>query len=281
MQSLHSSDGTRIAYQRSGNGPPLVLVHGTADDHTIWDLVSPALTQHFTVYAIDRRGRGNSIPVNSSTYSIEREIEDIVAVVKATAETSILLGHSFGALCALEAALRLTNLRRLILYEPPFPLPPGSPMTQPGTLSRMDALLKVGDREGTVLTFAREVAHLSEDAIAAARHSPIWAATVDTAHTIADEIRAVERYAFDPNRFRNLTIPTLLLCGSDIPPFLAASTEAVAGALCNSTLTVLQGQGHMAMLTAPDRFTGEVMRFLMDDLDASVVSRMGERHERN
>jgi pimeloyl-ACP methyl ester carboxylesterase len=281
MQSLHSSDGTRIAYQRSGDGPPLVLVHGTADDHTIWDLVRPALSQHFTVYAIDRRGRGNSGPANSSTYSIERDIEDIVAVVKETGEPSILLGHSFGALCALEAALRLTDLRRLILYEPPFPLPPGSPLTQSGTLPRMDALLKAGDREGTVLTFAREVAHLSEDAIAAARQSPIWAATVDTAHTIADEIRAVERHTFDPNRFRNLTTSTLLLCGSDIPPFLAASTEAVAGALRNSTLTVLQGQGHMAMLTAPDRFTREVMRFLMDDLGASAVGRMGERHERN
>jgi pimeloyl-ACP methyl ester carboxylesterase len=281
MQSLHSSDGTRIAYQRSGDGPPLVLVHGTADDHTIWDLVSPALARHFTVYAIDRRGRGSSVPINSATYLIEREFEDIVAVVTATGEPSILLWHSFGALCALEAALRLTDLRGLILYEPPFPLPPGSPLVPPGTLSRMDALLNAGDREGTVLTFAREVAHLSEDAIAAARQSPIWAATVDTAHTIADEIRAVERYTFDQNRFRNLTIPTLLLCGSDIPPFLAASTEAVAGALPNSTLTVLQGQGHMAMLTAPDRFTREVMRFLMDDLDTSVVGRTGERHERH
>src|SRR3712207_8086243 len=103
QETVTSVDGTSIAYWRSGEGPPLVLVHGTAADHSRWAPVLPAFEQRFTVYAIDRRGRGGS--GDSGDYAIEREFEDVAEVVDSLGESVNLLGHSYGALCALEAAL--------------------------------------------------------------------------------------------------------------------------------------------------------------------------------
>ncbi len=102
METIRSIDGMRIAFERSGAGSPLVLVHGTS-----------------TVYAVDRRGRGSSS--DATRYDIEREVEDIVAVVGSIGQPIDLLGHSYGGICSLEAALRTSHLRRLILYEPPIP----------------------------------------------------------------------------------------------------------------------------------------------------------------
>ncbi len=115
-ETVTSFDGTPIAYWRSGEGPPFVLVHGAAADHGRWAPVLPAFEQRLTVYAIDRRGRGGS--GDSDDYAIEQEFEDVVAVVDSIGEPTILLGHSYGALCALEAALLSRNVRKLVLYEP-------------------------------------------------------------------------------------------------------------------------------------------------------------------
>src|SRR5215469_8607944 len=119
METITSKDGTMIAYQRSGTGPPLVLVHGATADHTRWVPVLPAFEQHFTVYALDRRGRGGS--GDAEPYALEREFADIVALVNVIEEPVFLLGHSYGALCALEAARRTAHVRKLVLYEPPIP----------------------------------------------------------------------------------------------------------------------------------------------------------------
>lgn len=268
MESVRSADGTRIAYQRSGDGPPLVLVHGTADDHSRWARLLPEFAETFTVYAVDRRGRGASGAGDATTYAIEREFEDLVAVVEATGEPAHLLGHSYGALCALEASLLTDKLRKLVLYEPPIPIPPGSAgslITSPETVAQMETQLAAGDLEGVLLTFAREIAKVPEDVIAFLRTLPEWQTGVDAAPTIVAEVRAVEHYVFDPVRFRSLTAPTLLLKGSESPPYLLAATEAVAAALPNCRLTTFSGQGHLAMDTAPELFLREVMQFLTEE----------------
>src|SRR5260370_1441359 len=113
-KTVISTDGTTIAYRRSGVGPPLVIVHGTTGDPTSWPSL-PALEQCFTVYIVIRRGRGAS--GDAPTYAIEREFEDVAAVVDAIGEPVNLLGHSFGALCALEGAMQTTQVRKLVLYE--------------------------------------------------------------------------------------------------------------------------------------------------------------------
>jgi pimeloyl-ACP methyl ester carboxylesterase len=114
MQTVTSRDGTPIAYERGGEGPPLVLVHGTTSDHLTWEFVLPELREHFTVYAIDRRGRSNSGDDGGSAYDIEREFEDVVAVIDSIGGTAGLLGHSYGAICALEGALRSNRVRKLV-----------------------------------------------------------------------------------------------------------------------------------------------------------------------
>src|SRR5829696_4622459 len=116
VETITSEDGTPIAYRRSGEGPPLVLVHGAAADRGRWSPVLPALEKRFTVYAIDRRGRGGS--GDSDGYTMEREAEDVASVVDSIGEPVNLLGHSYGALLALEAALVAKNVRKLVLYEP-------------------------------------------------------------------------------------------------------------------------------------------------------------------
>lgn len=262
MEFVVAPDGTRIAYRRGGTGPALVLVHGAPTDHSRWVRLFPALETDFTVYALDRRGRGESDETESATYAIEREFEDVAAVVDAVGEPAHLLGHSYGALCALEAGLLTNNVRSLVLYEPPIPIPPGAIITPPQTLATMEAQLSAGDREGVVLTFLRELARLPEDAITAIRSSPSWPARVASAHTILYEARAAQAYVFDPKKFHDLTTPTLLLLGEQSAPFMRTATEAITAAIPYSRMTILPGQGHVAMDSDPDLFLREVVSFL-------------------
>jgi pimeloyl-ACP methyl ester carboxylesterase len=117
MLTVVSRDGTEIAAWRSGSGPPLVLVHGGTTDHTNWDGVVSELGRHFTVYAMDRRGRGGS--GDAPTYAVEREFEDVATIVDRLGGPVHLMGHSYGALCALEATRLTSNIAKLVLYEPP------------------------------------------------------------------------------------------------------------------------------------------------------------------
>src|SRR4051794_39670077 len=116
LRTVRSADGTTIAYEEFGSGPPLVLVHGSVSDRTYWAPVLPALTERFTVVCMDRRGRAGS--GDAPTYSIDHEFDDVAAVVDALDEPAHLVGHSYAGICALEAALSTRNLRTLTLYEP-------------------------------------------------------------------------------------------------------------------------------------------------------------------
>lgn len=123
MEHVRSLDGTLIAFERSGAGPPLVLVHGILGSSRRWPVL-PDLEQHFTITAIERHGRGES--GDTEPYAIAREFEDVAAVVTAIGGEVSLLGHSFGGLCVLEAALLTPHVRRLVVYEPsPAPVPAG------------------------------------------------------------------------------------------------------------------------------------------------------------
>jgi pimeloyl-ACP methyl ester carboxylesterase len=259
QETIISKDGTPITYWGSGEGPPLMLVHGAAADHSRWTPILPAFEQHFTVYTIDRRGRGGS--GDSDDYAVEREFEDVAAVVDSVGEPAILLGHSHGALCALEAALLTRNVRKLVLYEPPISVT-GEGIYPPEAVEQLEALLEAGDRDGVVATMIREVAGASPEVVKYMRTQPAWQARVSAAHTIPRELRVYEAYRFDPERFENLGVPTLLLVGGNSPATFEEAAKAVDGALPNSHIAVLPGQGHVAMDTATDLFTSEVLRFV-------------------
>jgi pimeloyl-ACP methyl ester carboxylesterase len=258
--SAKSEPKVVIGMSRSGQGTPLVLVHGTAGDHTRWGPLLPALDPRFTVYAIDRRGRGTS--GDGVEYSIAGEAEDIAGVIDSIGGPVDVLAHSYGALCTLEASLHAKNLRKLVLYEPPVPA--GVELVPPGSIERLQAMLDAGQREELVSTFFLELAKMPESELTMLKSLPNWPARVAAAHTLLRELRAGEAYRFEPSRFASVRVPTLLLLGGESPPFLKAATEIVHAALSTSRVAVMPGQQHIAMNTAPELFLREVTTFLAD-----------------
>ncbi len=255
-ESVISEDGTPIAVWRSGEGPPLVLLHGAAADHSRWSPVLPALEERFTVLAVDRRGRGQS--GDPDEYAIEREYEDVAAVVEAAGDGVNVLGHSYGGICALEAALLTDRIRKLVLYEPPM----GFLESPPDVVDRLTTLLEVGERDELVAYFMRNVAGLPPEQVELLRTQPAWEARIAVAHTIPREEHSSSSYAFDPDRFRGLETPTLFLQGGDSAAPFKAAGEAVREALPDCRVVVLPGQGHAAMDTATELFTDQVLGFL-------------------
>jgi pimeloyl-ACP methyl ester carboxylesterase len=165
-----SQDGTPIAVWTSGAGPPLLLVHGAAADHSRWGPVLPAFNEHFMVMAMDRRGRGGS--GDGDQYAIEAEFADVAAVVDWAGEDVCVLGHSYGGICALEAALLTDNVRRLVLYEPPL----GFLASPPAVVERLHELLEAGARDEVIAFFMQEVAGLTAEQVEAMRAMPAWEA---------------------------------------------------------------------------------------------------------
>lgn len=259
MERVVSTDRTQIAVRRSGSGPPLVLVHGTTADHTRWAQVSPGFEQHFTVYAVDRRGRGAS--GDADTYSIQQEGADVAAVVDWIGEPVNLLGHSYGAVCCLEAALRTDNLRRIVLYEPPIPL--GQEIVPARTRARLEMLIEQNQREAALLTFFREVVGVPEPQLEGMRAHPAWPGRVAAAHTVARELRIEAEYALDFDRLRDIKTPTLLLLGGDSPAFLQEATRRVDAALLDSRILEWPGQQHIAMDLIPEQFVAAVRSFVL------------------
>ncbi|WP_336360130.1 alpha/beta fold hydrolase [Haladaptatus sp. ZSTT2] len=241
-----------------GRGPPLVLVHGTSADHTSWRAISPLLADHVTLYAMIRRGRGES--GDAAEYALEREAEDVVALVEAIDQPVVLFGHSFGGLCALEAAVQTNTLCGLILYEPAIPM--RGHLYDDEVLAEMQSLLTGGANEQMLHLFLREIAELSGDQIDALCASPAWPSRVKAAHTVLREAYAEEAYVFDPRRFAAVTTPTILLAGGNSPSSFRDATAAVADALPNSRIVTLDGQEHVAYYTNPELFVETVLGFI-------------------
>lgn len=260
MEFVTSADGTRIAYDRGGEGPPLVLVHGTTSDHVSWERVLPDLRERFTVYAMDRRGRGGS--GDAEDYSIEREFEDVAAVCAAVDGPVNLVGHSYGALCSLGAAPSIPGLRRLVLYEPPLFTEAREGPT-PALLDRMDEQLAAGENEAILETFFRDVTDAG-DRLELYRAQPSWSMRVAAAPTVPREVRAIATFEPDPADYADLDVPTLVLLGSETREELSTATRRAADLFPNAELHVLEGEGHAAMYTAPETLVSTVTAFLTD-----------------
>jgi pimeloyl-ACP methyl ester carboxylesterase len=256
MDTILSTDGTAIAFERGGAGPTLVLVHGTAASHTRWATIRPRLERDFTVVAIDRRGRGES--GDAEDYSIAHEAEDVVAVVRAFPGPVLLFGHSHGAICALEAATRLDGLAGLILYEPPIIEGRAVPAE---AMARLEAMLAAGEREGVLAAFMTEIVGVPPRELEILRASPAWPARIAAAHTLPREARAVDDYELDAARLSSLSVPVLLLLGGDSPPFFADGTARLEATLPDVRKVVMPGQQHIAMDTAPEMVTEAVCGF--------------------
>ena len=252
-----ADDGTPIGYHLTGNGPPVLLVHGAAADARQWALVVPILSSRFTVATLDRRGRGASGPL-AANHSMDVECGDIAAVVRSIDRPVHLVGHSSGARFALHAAVDLPEpeLASLTLYEPP----PAETFAD-GVLEKMDEQAAADAREDVLRTFLVDIAGNDEEAFAFIQRRPIWPIMVDNALTLPAELRAVRDYSFAPATFADVDVPTLLLLGQLSGPELHAQARMVADALPDARVVTLAGQAHGAMLSAPKLFATELRRF--------------------
>lgn len=266
MARVVSRDGTEIAYWTSGDGPPLLIVHGTSGTHERFAPLLPYLEPHTTVHVMDRRGRGGS--GDAPEYALEREFEDVTAVVDAIAEATgsrvDVYGHSYGGECAFGAALLTNNIRSLVLYEGWPPVMPEKLKFPQGFAEQLDALVARGDREAALELFWREVVKVSEEDIRAIRAQPTWAARLTTVHTITREFQAFYADMFDRERAARITVPVLLLVGTDTPEELRDDPETVVAALPDARIAYLEGQQHIGDVLAPERFAGKMLEFLRE-----------------
>ena len=259
---IGSADGTLLAVEVRGEGPPLLLLSGGSADHHNWDHVSPLLAARFTTYGVDRRGRGASDDLSEpGGDDLAREVEDLHAIIGHVGEAVHVLAHSGGAVCALEAALQGADVRTLLLYEPPLDVSPDFPR---GLADRLQAFADAGDMEGLLVTFLREGPRVPDAEITAMRASPSWQPRLAGSLRILREVRLVEGYQPDRQRLRAFERPVLLLVGSATPAEHVAAVDFLAAELPNARVVTMQGQGHVAMLTAPEVVASEVISFLTD-----------------
>jgi pimeloyl-ACP methyl ester carboxylesterase len=258
METVTSADGTRIAFWRSGSGPPLLLVHGGICDRFAWYFVAPLLAKRFTVYTFDRRGRGGS--GDTPPYAAEREREDIAAMLRTIGEPAHLLGHSAGGILALQAAERCHDLLGLILYEPAFVIDGARERPAPEALDEMRGLLAAGNRDEVVRIAMRVSIGVSEAEIAALAGGPGWKRLLDVAPAIPNDWMLWQE-RFDAASAGAMRTRTLILTGSASPLWIRQGAAAVLAALPLARMVVLPGQGHSAMITAPELFARAVIDF--------------------
>jgi pimeloyl-ACP methyl ester carboxylesterase len=262
---VQSRDGTQIGYFSSGQGPSLLLVHGSVSDHHRWAALLPYLEPHFTVHAMDRRGRGAS--GDREEWAIEREYEDVAVVVDGIAADSgspvYVYGNSYGGICAFGGAALTSNIRKLVLYEGWPPVYPANFAPPEGFLDRAETLLAAGDLEGVVEITLLEAAKLPREELAAFKAQSSWSRRVAAAHTLPREERAFYENTFSRKQAAKITVPTLLLSGSESPDWYP-EVEIVAAALPDAQIEILKGQGHGADITAPEMVAERLLAFLQE-----------------
>jgi pimeloyl-ACP methyl ester carboxylesterase len=265
--TVKSADGTLINSQRYGAGRALVIVSGALFASELWLKVVPLITTERCVVVIDRRGRGKS--ENRLPYSPEREIEDISAVLEGLDGPLDLLGHSSGAILALQVAERTpANLERLIVYEPPVFFA-AEDRIAPDLPERLETLLAAGQPEAAVETFLREGPRASDAELREMKAGTTWAAMVKgLGHTVVYDSHIQRAFSADPEMLARVRMRTLMLFGSASPPRMCSAAETIAARLPNATVKELAGQQHVAMLTAPALFAGALNDFLATPVSA-------------
>jgi len=246
MQKVASKDGTAIAFDKTGHGPAVILVSGALGDRSAAAPLTPLLSPHFTVLAYDRRGRGDS--GDTAPYAVEREVEDIDALIREGGGSAFVFGHSSGAVLALEAAVRRPAITKLALYEPPFILDASRPPVPKDYVAHLDELVSAGQRGAAVEFFMTAAVGVPAEIVAQMRQSPMWAGMEKVAHTLAyDGIimgNNMAGHALQAKQWASITIPTLVIVGGASEAWARNAVQALADALPNVQRRTLAGQMH-------------------------------------
>ena len=264
MQTVTSADGTSIAFEQHGEGPPLVLLHGGSSPQ-YWKRLVPHFAEDYTVTIPHRRGVGES--GDSTEYYLDRGVEDVRAVIDAVEGTPVLFGHSFGGLLAIEAA-RTTSVRKVIAYEPAVLI--GEYREQADLAAQMQDRIDAGDRREAMKFYISEVMHGGEieNLEGWLAEWPPWPDIVALTENIARINRAIEQYQLPDSL--DIDAPVLLLTGTEGPPHLRDGIRAVDAALSDGQLVEFEGVGHGGPTEAPDRITATVRDFI-DEQETPVA----------
>jgi pimeloyl-ACP methyl ester carboxylesterase len=249
----------------TGDGPPLLLVHGAAADHTTFRVVGPMLSERYTVHAVDRRGRGAS--GDTPPYAIDREFEEVAAVAEAVAadtkEPLAVIGHSYGGRCALGAALLSASISKVVSYEG-APTPPGVSYGDSALADELAALDEAGRAADVLETFLRRVVGMDDAAIEAYQADPVWPLRVAAAHTIPRELRAEGRSAeAGLEALGAVQQPVLQIVGGANKTEFADATAALDDRLVDGRVVVIPGARHAAHHTHPEALIEAIDTFLM------------------
>ena len=250
MDRVTSKDGTSIAYERSGGGPAVILVGGATVDRSDNASLATELAEQFTVYNYDRRGRGDS--GDTLPYALEREIEDIDALIAEAGGSAHLYGPSSGGALALEAAAAGLAIDKLAVYEVPYDVADNAPQRQRQYAEKLDALLAEG-RRGEAFELFMRLAGTPEEMIAGAKSSPMWPGLEAIAHTLAYDAACMGNGQPPTARLATITQPTLVATGGASPDsfvggggdFFEKAAAAIAASIPGAERQTVEGQTHM------------------------------------
>jgi pimeloyl-ACP methyl ester carboxylesterase len=258
---VRSADGTPIAVWVDGGGPPLVLVHGALNDHTADGPFIQELRGGVTTVAMDRRGRGAS--GDAPEYTIEREFEDVAAVIDEVASRTggpvTVWGHSFGADCAMGAAARTGNVGRLVLYEPGLGFASSDAVR--AAIETVEIAVAAGDMERALLVALQDIVELTDAEMAFLRSSPAWPARLAAVPAFPREIRAEIDWVYRPGQFDAITASTVVLAGADSPPAQQDATQRAVAAIPGAQIRVLDGHSHIAHRSDPAMVAAIILDF--------------------
>jgi pimeloyl-ACP methyl ester carboxylesterase len=249
MQTVTSKDGSTIAYDRSGDGPVVILVGGALSYRKFskMEQIAAALAEHCTVINYDRRGRGDSTA--NGPYALEREIEDLAAIIEAEGGRASLWGWSSGGALALRAAAAGIGVERVSVYEVPFMVQPGLSHPTRDYAERLDELVAADDRNGAVKHFMRNAIGIPAPFVALMRLMPMWKGLRKTAHTLPHDWAALGAHtmygaALDPDEWAGVTMPALVVYGGKSPEPLREGSKALSAVLPDAQLRELAGASH-------------------------------------
>jgi len=247
VKKVRSKDGTAIAFDRIGHGSPVILVDGALCYRAMGPSTSLArlLAPHFSVFTYDRRGRGDS--GDTAPYAVEREVEDLEALVNEAGGAAFVWGTSSGAALALEATSRLSGIKKLALYEAPFIVDDSRPTTEDDWV-RINEAVAAGRRSEAVTLFLKVVG-APRFFIVVMRLMPVWSKLKALAHTLPYDGAIVQDNQkgkpLPASRWASVRVPTLVMDGGNSPAWMRHANLALANVLPNAQYLTLEGQTHM------------------------------------